>query len=26
MAVRFLAQAVTLGTKQAEPMEERLPT
>lgn len=26
MAVRFLAQAVTLGTKSAEPMEERLPT
>ncbi|KAB2904670.1 MAG: TRAP transporter small permease [Kofleriaceae bacterium] len=26
MAVRFLAQAVTLGTKKAEPMEERLPT
>jgi TRAP-type C4-dicarboxylate transport system permease small subunit len=26
MAVRFLAQAVTQGTKTAEPVEERLPT
>lgn len=26
MAVRFLAQAVTQGTKKAEPVEERLPT